>query len=132
MSNYEKALEIATRAHNGQKRWGGQPYITHPEYIADKFKYEHQKIVAILHDVVEDSDIQLEDLVQAGFSNDVITSIAKITKIGGQNYLDYILDLKKDNTARLVKIEDLKHNMSDLKKGSMLDKYQLALYILEH
>lgn len=130
----KKAEKISREAHKGQTRWGGEPYITHPEAVAnsDSLKnYFGCQIVAWLHDVLEDTDVKVQDLIDAGFDKGLIGAIVNLTRLGKESYLDYILRVKRDEIARKVKIEDLKHNLSDLKKGSMKDKYILALYILE-
>ncbi len=125
------AEEIARESHKGQKRWGGEPYITHPEAVVKTCKYIDCKIIAWLHDVLEDTDMQPEDLEERGIPRYLIQSVINLTRIEGESYKDYILKIKEDNVATLVKIQDLKHNLSNLKPGSMRDKYLLALYILE-
>lgn len=151
----EKVLAFATEAHKGQTRWDKKiPYITHPIAVAEIARQfqdslyldkEHQLelyIVCILHDVLEDCDIS-ESEVEAFLNSinpsnqlfsidNVMIALRNITKIESDkgNYLGYILRVKRFYLSKLVKIADLMHNMSDLKKGSMLDKYQLAHYIL--
>lgn len=124
------ATNIAEKAHEGQERWDGEPYITHPKYVANKFNDVECKIVAILHDVIEDTDVGVQDLIKVGIPDSLIGSIIAITKIDCEDYKHYILRVKDDEIATKVKIEDLRHNTSDLKKGSMRDKYLLSLYIL--
>jgi len=129
------ALETATEAHKGQFRNDGKtPYITHPEAVASKFSDPVLIAIALLHDVLEDSDMTLSDLEKQGFPMDVIFSVGALTKVSGESYLDYILSIRDDPRAKAVKIEDLKHNLSTLepKNKTMRDKYQLALYILEY
>ena len=129
------AAEIATEAHKGQTRWDKKtPYISHPAAIAAALRdqgYNDQVIAtAWLHDVIEDTDVTIEGLRSSEIPEGVLAAIDAITKRNGESYLDYILRVKRNEIARLVKIEDLKHNMSDLKPGSMYQKYQLASYIL--
>tara|TARA_R110002094_G_C4832515_1_gene205557 strand:- start:68 stop:487 length:420 start_codon:yes stop_codon:yes gene_type:complete len=131
------AAAIATEAHKGQTRWDKRtPYISHPAAIAramiqDKWS-EDYIAVAWLHDVIEDTSVTAEQLLAAGIPADIVQSVETISKKDGQSYLEYILDVRQDNLAREVKIEDITHNMSDLKKGSMRQKYELAIYILEN
>ena len=131
------AAQIATDAHKGQTRWDKRtPYISHPAAIAramiqDKWS-EDYIAVAWLHDVIEDTSVTAEQLLAAGIPADIVQSVETISKKDGQSYLEYILDVRQDNLAREVKIEDITHNMSDLKKGSMRQKYELAIYILEN
>lgn len=130
-NKYSKALELAMKYHEGQKRLkSGLDYIIHPIAVADKFNDEDHKIVAVLHDIVEDTEMTIEELIGLGFRGNVVMSIDLLTKKKDQNYLQYLMRLKKNEVAREVKIEDIKHNLSDLEKGNMKDKYLLALYIL--
>lgn len=129
--NYEKALQIATEAHKGQKRkYSGLDYITHPIAVAAKFEDEDYKIVAVLHDTVEDSDLTLIDLKENGLHGFLVYILDDLTKKPGEPYSDYIMRVKHSKMATKIKIEDLKHNLSDLKDGCLKDKYQLALRIL--
>ena len=126
------AEQIAREVHKGQKRpIGDEDYITHPEAVANSFEDIECKIVAWLHDVLEDSDLQADDLEQKGISLHLIQSIVYLTRQKDENYKDYILKIKDDEIATKVKIADLTHNLSDLKNGNMRDKYILALYILK-
>ncbi len=115
----------------GQKRSDGKDYITHPEAVS-KLVGEGigLKIVAWLHDVLEDSELEPEDLKDKGIEKGLIQSVIYLTRIKNGNYKDYILKITEDEIATKVKIADLKHNLSNLKNGSMRDKYLLALYIL--
>jgi len=132
MKYSEIAKQIATKAHKGQKRWDGKPYITHPEAVASNFDDEVLKSIAWLHDVVEDTDIDLTTLACKNFPGYIIYAIDKLTRKKDETYLDFILRVKTDENATAVKIADINHNLSDLKEGSLKDKYRLALYILEN
>jgi len=126
------AEQIAREVHKGQKRpIGNEDYITHPEAVANSFENIEYKIVAWLHDVLEDSDLEFKDLIEKGISYYLVESVDYLTREKDQNYKDYILQIKEDEIATKVKIEDLRHNLLDLKNGSMRDKYLLALYILK-
>lgn len=125
------AEQIARESHKGQKRWDGKPYITHSEAVESKFQSEEFKVVAILHDVLEDTNLQPEDLESKGIPRNLIQSIVYLTRLKEETYLDYILRVREDQIAERIKIEDIKHNLSTIKHGSMKDKYLLALYILE-
>jgi (p)ppGpp synthase/HD superfamily hydrolase len=94
---------------------------------------EYVRQVSKLHDVVEDTDTTIADLTEAGFHSIVIKGVAAITKHpvkGAESYLDYLRRVKADPIARIVKLADLTHNMSDLKPGNMRDKYVLAEHFL--
>jgi Guanosine polyphosphate pyrophosphohydrolases/synthetases len=159
------AKEIATRAHEGQTRWDGTPYIVHPAAVAkavdrklsafwsmlgpaalgdlDEDRVKRQGLytmidtataTAWLHDVVEDTPLMIEDLRKAGINDRVLIAVDLLTKRDDEEYLAYLLRLKGNEVAKVVKIEDIKNNMSDLdkkRKKSMYEKYQLAIYILE-
>ena len=107
------ALAIAKKAHAGQVDKAGVDYIQHPLYVASQIKTEQEKAVALLHDVLEDSDITVADLLAYGLSNEVVTAVQTLTKKKGQSYQDYLGKVKSNNLARVVKLADLKHN-SDL------------------
>ena len=79
--NLERAIEIAVSAHKGQVDKSGAPYILHPLRIMFSLKSEEEKIVGILHDVVEDSDWSFEDLIKEGYSENVIRGLKSVTKI---------------------------------------------------
>ena len=133
--NFQDALKLATEAHEGQvRKYSGLPYIIHPIAVADKFEDEIDKIVAILHDVIEDTDITIDEIrYDYGLSLHGVRALNILTKRKEQNYFEYILSIKENRSiiALKVKIEDLKHNLSDLKDGCLRDKYLMALYILE-
>lgn len=133
-----KAIEIATKAHKGQTDKGGAPYILHPTAVAAGVEITEQKIVAYLHDVIEDTDITEEDLIAAGFPKYIIEAVKVITKSKGVSYQEYLQAVKNNELARAVKISDIRHNM-DLsrienptqKDFDRVDKYRKALLFLE-
>ena len=133
----EKELKIAEQivreVHKGQKRpIGNEDYITHPEAVANSFEDVECKIVAWLHDVLEDSDLQVDDLETKGIPIHLVQSVVCLTREKDQNYKDYILQVKEDEIATKVKIADLNHNLLNLKNGNMRDKYILAYYLLKN
>ncbi len=105
------ALWIAIKAHKGQVDKAGKAYITHPINVMFGVKGYKTKIVALLHDVVEDSDYTLADL-EKYFNEDIITAVNLITKKEAQNYSEYISQLKENEIAKAVKLSDLRHNMN--------------------
>ena len=131
------ALAIAKKAHAGQVDKAGIDYIQHPLYVASQVKTEQEKAVALLHDVIEDSDVTVDDLLVSGLSNEVVTAVQILTKKKGQNYQEYLEKVKSNNLARVVKLADLKHNsdLSRLKSVTDTDyervkKYKNAIYYL--
>ncbi len=128
------AIAIATKAHDGQFDKAGKPYISHPLTVMAQMDTLESKIVAILHDAIEDSDLKITDLVQQGFPDFIVKAIAAITKLKGEPYEDYILRVKSNAIARKVKIADLTHNMDisripnpTEKDFQRLEKYQKVL-----
>ena len=109
------ALKIATEAHKGQKDKGGRDYINHPLTVASLCDTEEEKIVALLHDVVEDTDVTLQNLKDYGFSSEILDAVNCITKKPGVSYDDYLLKVKNNELARKVKIADMTHN-SDISR----------------
>jgi len=110
-----KALHIAKTAHRGQLDKGGNPYILHPIAVSQLVDSEEEKIVALLHDVVEDTDLTLEHLKLEGFSDNIIAAVSALTKHPGVAYDDYISTLKENSIAVRVKIADITHN-SDISR----------------
>ena len=88
--------------------------------------------MAVLHDVLEDSDITFDELKVRGYPSSVVVPLRHLTRNVDESYRDYILRAKYQYIANRVKREDLKHNLSDLKAGHQRDKYELALWILEN
>lgn len=132
------AVEIATKAHKGQVDKGGNPYINHPTAVAESVKDTEEKIVAYLHDVIEDTDITLEDLKIMGFTKPILTALERITKEKGVSYDKYLEGVREDRISLNVKIADIKNNMdlSRIKKPTQKDfdrveKYKKALDFLE-
>ena len=124
------ALSIAKKAHAGQVDKAGIDYIQHPLYVASQVKTEQEKAVALLHDVLEDSDITAADLLAYGLSNEVVTAVQTLTKKKGQRYQDYLEKVKSNDLARVVKLADLKHNsdLSRLKSVSDTDRERVKKY----
>ena len=124
------ALAIAKKAHAGQVDKAGIDYIQHPLYVANQVKTEQEKSVALLHDVIEDSDVTADDLLASGLSNEVVTAVQTLTKKKGQSYQDYLEKVKSNNLARVVKLADLKHNsdLSRLKTVSNTDYERVKKY----
>ncbi|SDI60435.1 HD domain-containing protein [Streptococcus equinus] len=131
------AHEIAKRAHKGQVDKAGAPYILHPETVASFVTKDDEKIVAYLHDVIEDTPCQLRDLENAGFSSEIIKAVDLLTRKTSQSYKQYLKLVKTNELARVVKLADLKHN-SDLSRLThvtendikRLKKYQDAIVFL--
>ena len=107
----EKALRIALEAHENQTDRYGAPYILHPLRAMMKVTDETEKIVAILHDVIEDSSWTGEMLLQEGFEPLVVSSIEALSKTPGEDYMDYIHRTTLNSVTIQVKLADLSDNM---------------------
>jgi hypothetical protein len=111
MSHLQRALEITIEAHKNQKQKDGSPYAFHPIRLSMSLKTEEQKIVALLHDVVEDTNWTFDDLRSEGFSESVIDALRLLTHDDGSPYEEYIERLSCNPLASDVKISDLTDNM---------------------
>ena len=107
----EKAAKLAEKAHQGQVDKGGQPYILHPGRVMEQCETETEKIVALLHDVMEDTPYTLEDLRQEGFSEEVLEALLCLTHREGESYMAYIGRVCENPLAARVKYADLQDNM---------------------
>jgi (p)ppGpp synthase/HD superfamily hydrolase len=113
VATFEKALRIAAEAHEGQQDKNGLPYIMHPLRVMNAVEGEGVEvgIVAVLHDVIEDSSVTLDDLRGAGFSGAVLEALRCLTHTDGEPYADYVVRCGSDATARRVKLADLEDNV---------------------
>ena len=117
----DKALEIALRAHRGWLDKGGQPYILHPLRLMAQMSTDNERLVAILHDVLEDGDVTASDLRQAGMPEQVVAAVELLTRPkGNHDYQEYVAALKPDPLTRRVKMADLEDNL-DLRRLDALD-----------
>ena len=124
------AIAIAHKAHAGQFDKAGQPYIFHPLAVMAQMDTLESKIVAVLHDAIEDSDLKIEDLIGQEFPSFITDAIAAITKLEGELYEDYVVRVQSNAIARKVKIADVTHNMdiSRIENPSERDFQRLEKY----
>jgi (p)ppGpp synthase/HD superfamily hydrolase len=108
----EKAIQIAAKAHEGQKDKAGQPYILHPLRVMFRTNSEIERICAVLHDVIEDTPITLQMLRDEGFTPEVLNVLELLTKGSGESYDDFISRILTNETACRVKLADLADNMN--------------------
>ena len=133
------AMRLAYKAHHGQLDYNGIPYIFHPIHLAEAMDDEISCCVALLHDVVEDTDVTLDEL-KAIFPPEVTDAVALMTHQEGTDYFDYVRAIKENPIARKVKLADLAHNSdqsrcvgSSLTEDQLLrwkEKYENAVKIL--
>jgi (p)ppGpp synthase/HD superfamily hydrolase len=107
----DTAVQIAAEAHAGQKQRNGQPYILHPLRVMARVHTEDEKIVAILHDVIEDTPWTAEQLAQRGFPPHILKALDCVTKRPGEDYHDFITRSASDPIAIRVTLADLEDNM---------------------
>ena len=120
------AMKIAFDAHKEQVDKVGLPYIYHPIHLAEQMSDEVSICVALLHDVVEDSDITFDDLCEQGISNEVIATLRLLSHGDDVQYMDYIQNIKDsgDAVAVSIKLADLKHN-SNVSRLDRVDEKDL-------
>ena len=133
----KKALKLSFEAHKNQTDKSGVPYVFHPFHLAEQMNDEITTCVALLHDVVEDTDYTLYDLSSIGFSEEIIEAISLMTHDKNIPYMDYIDQIAKNSIAKAVKFADLKHN-SDLSRLNVVtekdimcvEEYKKAMELL--
>ncbi len=112
MADLQRALEIAVQAHRDQREKNGMPYVLHPIRLMMAVENEHAQIAALLHDVVEDTAVTMDELVAEGFANEVIVALRLLTHDDGSPYDEYIERIRHNAIARKVKMADLTDNMN--------------------
>ena len=121
--NLERAIQIAVEAHAGAKDRGGKAYILHPISVMMRCETDEEKIVAILHDVVEDTDWTFEALREEGFSETIIEALKTVTKHSeDEDYDEFVQRSLKNEIGRKVKIADLRENLDVTRIGELTDK----------
>lgn len=133
----EDAISIAALAHKGQKDKAGAPYLLHPLRMMLRMNSEAAMMVAVLHDVVEDTDWKLEQLHEAGFSDEVIEAVDCLTHRKGESYEEFVERVRTNPIARQVKVADLEDNMNICRISQLgakdlerLEKYHRAWCVL--
>ena len=134
-----KAMSVAYDAHHGQQDKSGVPYVFHPMHLAEQMEDEISCCAALLHDVVEDTDITIEQLAK-DFPPQVVEAVRLLTHDPDTDYFDYVRGIKSNPIAVKVKLADLAHNMDASRFagvkvpkeriGYFRDKYTKALAIL--
>ena len=135
----KRAIKLCFKAHAGQFDKSGIPYAHHPLHLADQMEDEDSTIVALLHDVVEDTNYSLKDIKGMGFGDNVIEALELLTHNPETPYMEYIRAISANTLARKVKLVDLEHNSdasrlnhtpteADLQR---IDKYEQAMVFLK-
>ena len=120
----KRALKFSFEAHKNQTDKSGLPYVYHPFHVAEQMTTEYETVVALLHDVVEDTNYTIKDLIDMGYPKEVTDALALMTHRKDVPYLEYVRKLKDNPLARAVKLADLEHN-SDLSRLDSVDKEAL-------
>ncbi len=120
-----KAIKLCFKSHEGQLDKSGVPYVLHPIHVAEQMDDEISTVVALLHDVVEDTDTTIEDIRALEFPEEVIEAVALLTKTKYSSYDEYIKNVKTNKIATKVKLADIEHN-SDLTRMPIVSKEALA------
>jgi len=134
-----EAIRMATEAHAGQLDKIGRPYIEHPIAVMNMLDSQDEKIVAVLHDTIEDTDLTVHDLYRA-FPNYIVEAVIAITRLKGESSLDYLTRVANNSLARAVKKKDMAHNMSYERlmkldketRDRLIQKYQKNIALLEN
>ena len=124
----KKALRLAYQKHLGQYDKSNIPYIFHPMHVAEQMDDENSVVVALLHDVMEDTDTTEQELADLGFNEEIINALKILTKPRNMEYLEYIKEVNKNDLAKKVKLADLKHN-SDLTRLDIVTEKDLKRVI---
>lgn len=133
-----EAMKLAYNAHHGQVDKAGVPYIFHPMHLAEQMDDEYSTCVALLHDVVEDTHVTLEQLAQI-FPKEVVDAVAVLTHGKDEPYLQYVQRVTLNPIAKKVKLADLNHNSDQTRMVNaseetlayFREKYRKAFEILK-
>lgn len=133
MALFEQALSIAVEAHRGQTDKDGKEYVRHVLRVAGAVDEGDQQIVALLHDVVEDTELTLDDLLDRRFPRHIVDAVDAMTRRDGEDYFDFVRRAASNPLARPVKVADLRDNLrksADAGSTQRGEKYRKALQML--
>lgn len=138
MATLERAITIAAQAHAGQVDKAGLPYILHPLRVMLALSTPEERIVGVLHDVIEDSRWTLQDLRQQGFTAEVVEAVDAVTRRPHESYEQFVLRAVRNPIGRQVKRADLTDNCDRSriarptdKDRQRLEKYESALRLID-
>ena len=117
-----KALSIATKAHEGQTDKAGAPYIFHPIRVANKCFTDDERIVALLHDTIEDTDVTPDHLLSEGFPRNIVEAILSVTRNDDECYDEFVKRSRLNPVGRQVKLHDLEDNMDITRLNELTEK----------
>ena len=127
----EKALQIAVKAHSGQIDKAGSAYIFHPIRVSNRCSTDDERIVALLHDTIEDTEVTTEYLLMEGFPRNIVDAILSVTRNEDESYDDFIKRSRLNPIGKQVKLHDLEDNMDITRLNELTEKdiYRLNKYI---
>ena len=131
--NLQEVIAFAMKAHEGQfRRDGVTPYIVHPIMVMVNVEGgDKERMVAVLHDVLEDTDFIADDLLYHNIDTEVVEAVEILTKTKGQSYEDYLVGVRENDLARVVKISDMHSNLNDTPTERQIEKYTKGLEFLQ-
>lgn len=134
----EDAIRLAAVAHTGQVDKAGEAYILHPLRVMLRLKDADERMAAVLHDVVEDSEVSLDDLRRAGYPDRVVAAVDSLTRRADEDYFDFIRRAAADPVAAAVKRADLLENLDPSRLATItardeerMEKYRRAMAMLD-
>lgn len=127
MPSLEDAIILAASAHRGQRDKAGRPYILHPLRMMLRLQTDEERLVAVLHDVVEDSDVTLDDLRRQGYGERIVAAVDHLTRREGESYDDFVARAAADPLARAVKVADLEDNLDTTRLAEITERDQERL-----
>jgi (p)ppGpp synthase/HD superfamily hydrolase len=127
MPSLEDAIILAASAHRGQRDKAGRPYILHPLRMMLRLQTDEERLVAVLHDVVEDSDVTLDDLRRQGYGERIVAAVDRLTRREGESYDDFVARAAADPLARAVKVADLEDNLDTTRLAEITERDQERL-----
>lgn len=134
----KKAMKLCFAAHKEQTDKSGVPYVFHPIHLAEQMDTEETVIVALLHDVVEDTAYTVQDIADMGFSRKITDALVLLTHDASIPYMEYVSQVRENALAKAVKLVDLKHNsdlsrLDEISEESLarMKKYEKAIALLE-
>lgn len=138
MTLIETSLRIALRAYAGKTDKSGREYILHPLRVMAKMETDLEMSAALLHDVIEDSDITPEELLAEGIPAEVVEAVQHLTRNQGEEYQDFVARAKQNKIAARVKIADIEDNINVLRLPTLnetdlarVQKYHAAWRLLQ-
>lgn len=130
----DKAAQICVSKHAGQRDKAGAPYFQHPMRVAMRCRTDEEKMVALLHDTIEDTDVTADYLLDEGFPREVVDGILSVTKREGESYEDFVARAKQNPLGRAVKLHDLEDNLDLMRLSEVSPDMaaRLSKYLAAH